>query len=256
MKLLINGVMQDDLAKLPYSNSLLRGDGLFETILTIDQKVVAWDRHYARLEKSAKQILITLPARIDIEVGIEKILANATGESRLRLNVLADGDWFITLEPVSGGKESISLMKINEPKISKGALSGIKSISYGESLLAVRKASAAGFDDGIFLNENADVVETALSNLLILTKDGFTTPALESGCLPGVMREILINSFGVTQSLFNYEELQQAEAIYTCSSIRLIQHVSKVDDILFNENQKGEELISDFSKLLTSKITP
>ena len=73
MKLLINGVLQDDLAKLPYSNYLLRGDGLFETILTIDQKVVAWDRHYARLEKSAKQILITLPARIDIEVGLEKI---------------------------------------------------------------------------------------------------------------------------------------------------------------------------------------
>ena len=134
MKLLINGVLQDDLAKLPYSNSLLRGDGLFETILTIDQKVVAWDRHYARLEKSAKQILITLPARIDIEVGIEKILANATGESRLRLNVLADGDWFITLEPVSEGKESISLMKINEPKISKGALSAsIHDFSFGVS---------------------------------------------------------------------------------------------------------------------------
>ena len=68
MKLLVNGVLQDDLAKLPYSNSLLRGDGLFETILTIDQNAVAWDRHYARVEKSAKQILITLPARIDIEV--------------------------------------------------------------------------------------------------------------------------------------------------------------------------------------------
>ena len=256
MKLLINGVRQDDLAKLPYSNSLLRGDGLFETILTIDQKVVAWDRHYARLEKSAKQILITLPARIDIEVGIEKILANATGESRLRLNVLADGDWFITLEPVSEGKESISLMKINEPKISKGALSGIKSISYGESLLAVRKASAAGFDDGIFLNENADVVETALSNLLILTEDGWQTPALKTGCLPGISRELLIKWFDVKESEFDFDYLLSAKAVYVTSSIKLIQRVDKIEDRLFSKNVQGEELIENFRSKLFSNMNP
>lgn len=256
MKLLINGVIQDDLAKLPYSNSLLRGDGLFETILTIDQKVVAWDRHYARLEKSAKQILITLPARIDIEVGIEKILANATGESRLRLNVLADGDWFITLEPVSEGKESISLMKINEPKISKGALSGAKSISYGESLLAIRKASAAGFDDGIFLNENADVVETALSNLLILTEAGWLTPPLSTGCLPGISRELLIKWFEVSEREFKFEELLDAKAVYATSSIRLIQPVGKVEDRLFDKNLLGEELIENFRSKLFSNMNP
>ena len=56
MKLLVNGQLHEDASTLPYSNSLLRGDGLFETILTIDQKAVAWERHFARLEKSAKQI--------------------------------------------------------------------------------------------------------------------------------------------------------------------------------------------------------
>jgi len=256
MKLLVNGVLQDDLAKLPYSNSLLRGDGLFETILTVDQNAVAWDRHYARVEKSAKQVLITLPARIDIEVGIEKILANVTGKSRLRLNVLAEGDWFITLEPVVEGKESISLMKISEPKISKGALSGVKSISYGESLLVVRKAIAAGFDDGIFLNENEDVVETALSNLLILTEDGWQTPALSTGCLPGISRELLIKWFEVNEREFKFEELLDAKAVYATSSIRLIQPVSKVEDRLFSENLLGEELIENFRSKLFSNMNP
>jgi branched-subunit amino acid aminotransferase/4-amino-4-deoxychorismate lyase len=256
MKLLVNGVLQDDLAKLPYSNSLLRGDGLFETILTIDQKAVAWDRHYARLEKSAEQTLITLPARIDIEVGIEKILENVTGKSRLRLNILAEGDWFITLEPVIEGKESISLMKINEPKISKGVLSGVKSISYGESLLIVRKAIAAGFDDGIFLNENADVVETAFSNLLILTEDGWQTPALSTGCLPGISRELLIKWFDVNEREFKFEELLEAKAVYATSSIRLIQPVSKVGDRLFSKNLLGEELIANFRSKLFSNMNP
>lgn len=37
MKLLVNGQIQSEEAALPYSLSLLRGDGLFETILTIDE---------------------------------------------------------------------------------------------------------------------------------------------------------------------------------------------------------------------------
>jgi branched-subunit amino acid aminotransferase/4-amino-4-deoxychorismate lyase len=256
MKLLVNGVLQDDHAKLPYSNSLLRGDGLFETILTIDQKPVALDRHYARLEKSAKQIQITLPARIDIEVGIEKVLANVSGKSRLRINVLADGDWSITLEPVSEGKESVSLMKVNEPKISNGALSGVKSISYGESLLVVRRAIAAGFDDGIFLNENSDVVETALSNLLILTDDGWQTPALSTGCLPGITRELLIKWFDVKESEFDFDYLLSAKAVYVTSSIKLIQRVDKIEDRLFSKNLLGEELIENFKSKLFSNMNP
>ena len=256
MKLLVNGVMQDDLTKLPYSNSLLRGDGLFETILTIDQKAVAWERHYARLEKSAKQILITLPARIDIEVGIEKILKSATGRSRLRLNVLSEGDWFITFEPVGDGSEAISLMKVDTPKISNGSLSGSKSISYGESLLAVRKAKAAGFDDGVFINEKGFVVETALSNLLILTKDGWQTPALSTGCLPGISRELLIKWFDVKESEFDFSYLLSAQAVYVSSSIKLIQRVDKIEDRLFDQSLIGNKLANEFSSRLLSNINP
>jgi branched-subunit amino acid aminotransferase/4-amino-4-deoxychorismate lyase len=121
---------------------------------------------------------------------------------------------------------------------------------------AVRRAQAAGYTDAIFVNENDHVVESGFSNLIILTENGFVTPADESGCLPGVMREILLSSFGVNQSLFTYEQLLQAQAVYTCSSIRLIQHVSKVDDTLFSESANGRKLIGDFADFLQSKITP
>jgi branched-chain amino acid aminotransferase len=60
----------------------------------------------------------------------------------------------------------------------------------------------------------------------------------------------------VNQSLFTYEQLLQAQAVYTCSSIRLIQHVSKVDDTLFSESANGRKLIGDFADFLQSKITP
>ena len=51
---------------LPIENSLLRGDGVFETVLSIDQSAVAWDRHYARMQKAANKVLISIPAKIGI----------------------------------------------------------------------------------------------------------------------------------------------------------------------------------------------
>ena len=256
MKLLINGKMQSEEAALPYSLSLLRGDGLFETILTIDEKAVAWDRHYERLNNSAERLLISLPAKIDIELGITKVLKGCVGQSRLRLSVLSDGQWFVTVEPEIFSDKPIALMRATGIKSSKGSLSGVKSISYGESLLEVRKAKQLGFDDGIFLNENGHVVETAFSNLLILTSDGWLTPSASTGCLPGITRELLLKWFDVQEALFTFEQLLEARAVYLTSSIRLIQPVSKVGDQLFDESSVGIQLIAQFSKRLFSNINP
>jgi len=256
MKLLINGQIQSEEAALPYSLSLLRGDGLFETILTTDEKAVAWDRHYERLNNSAERLLITLPAKIDIELGITKVLKGCVGQSRLRLSVLSDGQWFITVEPEITSDKPITLMKATGVKSSNGSLSGVKSISYGESLLVVRKAQQLGFDDGILLNENNHVVETAFSNLLILTSDGWLTPDLKTGCLPGITRELLIKWFEVKEGSFTFEQLLEAKAVYVTSSIRLIQPVSKVGDQLFDESLIGIQLITQFSQRLFSNINP
>ena len=256
MKLLVNGEIAGDPSNLPFSDSLLRGDGLFETILGIGESPIAWPRHYARLAKAAEQISISIPARIDLDLSLTKLLAGVVGKSKIRLTVLADGNWMISLEAVEESNKPVTLMRMKERVSSKAVLAGVKSISYGQSMSAVRRAQAAGYTDAIFVNENDHVVESGFSNLIILTENGFVTPADESGCLPGVMREILLSSFGVNQSLFTYEQLLHAQGIYTCSSIRLIQHVSKVDDTLFSESANGRKLIGDFADFLQSKITP
>lgn len=256
MKLLVNGEIQSDAASFPYSLSLLRGDGLFETILTVDEKVIAWQRHYDRLSQSAERLLITLPAKINIELGITKILQGCIGQSRMRLSVLSDGQWFITVEAETISNKPIALMRATGVKSSNASLSGVKSISYGESLFVVRKAQQLGFDDGILLNENGHVVETAFSNLLILTPDGWLTPDLKTGCLPGIIRELLIKWFDVREGLFTFEQLLKAKAVYVTSSIRLIQPVSKVEDQLFDESLVGIQLITQFSQRLFSNINP
>ena len=256
MKLLINGISHSDVSKLPNSDALLRGDGLFETILAIDDKPVALDRHLARLERSADKLQITLPASIDIKVGISNLLEAQTGQSKVRLVVLSDGNWFISAEPLVESAQSVSLTKFSDPINSKSGLVGIKSISYGLSLLAVRKAKQLGFDDSIFINEEGFVVETGFSNLLILSGSTWQTPALSTGCLSGITRELLIKWFDVQEVELSYEQFLAKDAIYTTSCLRLIQPVKKVDDKLFNENHLGNELITQFKEKLFSNINP
>lgn len=253
MKLLVNGKLIEEPLSLPFSLSFIRGDGLFETILGLDEKIIAWHRHYERLAKSAEKLLITIPPRIDIEVGINQLLSGAVGKSRIRVAVLADGNWLIASEQVTEDKLP-SLIKMNQVLNSNSPMSGIKSISYGQSMMAVRLAQSRGYTDGVYLNENQHVVETGSANIVILKDQQFITPSLESGCLPGITRQILIKHFDISEKLFTWEQMLDSDAIFLCSSIRLLAPVGKVEDKLFESNPQGEKLISELNQLIRSKI--
>jgi branched-subunit amino acid aminotransferase/4-amino-4-deoxychorismate lyase len=256
MKNFYKGVVSDEDKVLPIESSLLRGDGVFETLLSIDEKAVAWDRHYSRMQKAANKILINVPAKIDLDLAISAILKDEIGRNRLRIVCLADGGWFLTLQPVTEIAESLSLTRFPYVKDSKSVLSGIKSLSYSDSITALRFAENLGFDDSIFLNERDEIVETGLANLLLLTKDGWRTPAISSGCLPGITRELLMIWFGVKESSLTYEDLLSATAVYLTSSIRLIQRVDKVEQKLFAPCAEGAELIDAFETKLLGNLNP
>jgi branched-subunit amino acid aminotransferase/4-amino-4-deoxychorismate lyase len=256
MKLVINGQIQSDLTKLPYSDALIRGDGLFETMLAIDDKPVALDRHLARIEKSAAISLLTLPALIDIQLAITAVLENQIGKSKLRLVVLSDGNWFISCQPLSEESASTSLTRFDTPVFSKDYLNTVKSTSYARSLLAVRYAKSLGFDDCLFINEAGIVVETGFSNLLVLNNSKWVTPALTTGCLPGITRELLIKWFDVSEIEISFDELLTSQAVYVTSSLRLIQRVNRIESRSFSENSLGKELISQFNQRLFSNINP
>jgi len=256
MRLVINGQIQSDLAKLPYSDALVRGDGVFETILAINDKPVALDRHLARIEKSAATSLLNLPALIDIRLAVTAILENQIGKSKLRLVVLSDGNWFISCQPLSEESTSTFLTRFDNPVFSKNYLNTVKSTSYARSLLAVRYAKSLGFDDCLFINESGFVVETGFSNLLILNNSKWVTPALTTGCLPGITRELLIKWFDIGEVEISFEELLTSQAVYVTSSLRLIQRVNRIEGRSFSENSLGKELISQFNQRLFSNINP
>ena len=256
MKSFYKGVVSEADQVLPIESSLLRGDGIFETVLSIDQNTLAWDRHYARMQKAANKVLISIPAKIDIDLAIAAILKDEIGRNRLRVVCLGDGSWFLTLQPVAEVAESISLTKFPYVRDSRALLAGIKSLSYSDSITAIRYAENLGFDDSIFLNEKDEVVETGLSNLLLLTTDGWRTPEIASGCLPGITRELLMSWFGVKESRVTFADLLSAKAVYATSSIRFVQRVDKIEQKLYAPCEEGAELINNFEMKILGNMNP
>jgi len=62
--------------------------------------------------------------------------------------------------------------------------------------------------DVVFLNERGEVAEGARSNIFVERDDQLLTPALTSGCLPGVLRAELLASGRARETIVKPEDLQ------------------------------------------------
>ncbi len=63
---------------------------------------------------------------------------------------------------------------------------------------AIYDRARAGMDEGVdellFLNERGEVAEGAITNVFVSARDGLLTPPIDSGALPGILRQELIET--------------------------------------------------------------
>ena len=101
---------------------------------------------------------------------------------------------------------------------STSPLSGLKTCNYLEPLLAYRDAVCEGHDEAIRLNEHGQVVSACMANVFWLRSGELFTPALSTGCLPGTVRELIIDDLVCREVEASVEELLEAEAVFLTSS--------------------------------------
>src|SRR2546428_12890087 len=71
-------------------------------------------------------------------------------------------------------------------------MAGVKSISWLNNVWAVSEAVKEGFDEVVMLNERGEVAECTSANIFAVKSEKILTPPLNSGCLEGVTRGILL----------------------------------------------------------------
>jgi para-aminobenzoate synthetase/4-amino-4-deoxychorismate lyase len=76
--------------------------------------------------------------------------------------------------------------------------------------------------DLLFFNERDELVEGARSSVFVRLDGRLSTPPLESGALPGVMRARVLAdpAAGAIERTILRRELQRAQDLYLCNAVR------------------------------------
>jgi branched-chain amino acid aminotransferase len=149
------------------------------------------------------------------------------------LDSLGKGDGalsILTATALPPTSESVSVTFSKWPRHERSALAGLKCASYAENLIALADAHRQGFDEAYFLNTRGDVCEVATANLFVVKDGRITTPALESGCLPGVTRGWILETFPeVEERRVTRNDLLEADEVFLTSATRGPVRVSRLD---------------------------
>ena len=219
---------------------LLHGLGAFETMLAVDGVIRHVGKHLMRLQKSVDLLGLPSVEKIDLDTVVAELCVKnhcETGQARIRLtltagegalrNLRSGGSARIIISAVPCLPQNDSLCAITLPWLrnDRSPLAGLKTTSYAENLVALDWARQQGADEGIFFNTSGHLCEGATSNVFLVVAGALLTPSLHSGCLPGVMREVLIESalkhgIPLMEQDISRELFAQAEAILFTSAAR------------------------------------
>ena len=229
-----------------FDNSLLYAEGLFETLLAIDNRLLFFTEHYNRLKKGARVLGIKIPVdRKTMKQWMERILkAHPDRIVKLRLTVTSGeaARWVGTQ-----GKQQIILsasphslpdkpfiLYVSDYKVDQDSIfRRIKTISYAIHAAALNQAKKAGCDDALLLNENNQIAEVTSANIFWINKNKIHTTPLNSGCLEGITRKIVLKEveklgYRFVEKHINLENLLKADEVFISSSLKLVSPVSKI----------------------------
>ena len=96
----------------------------------------------------------------------------------------------------------------------------------------------------ILLNSRNELVEGVSSNIFLRIKDEIYTPALNSGCLAGVMRQHIIDQLDlgmpVKEKSLKLDDLQLADEVFFTNSIQGVKWVGSYQNKrYFNHSSKA-----------------
>ncbi|MDB5832892.1 MAG: anthranilate synthase [Caballeronia sp.] len=203
------------------------GFDLFETTFaTKEQGIRHWDRHLSRLETSARwcgfpldQTL--LQKRIDetcvgfeVKVGYRlRIALGKSGEitvTSARLAPLAAP----TIDVLLASEHGFAARSADDPLLRH------KTTSREEYDRAWREAESLGAFDMLFFNERGELTEGGRSNVFVRLNGRWSTPPLDAGLLPGVMRGVLIEELDAEERTLTREDLDHADSLMICNALR------------------------------------
>ncbi|GAA1280958.1 aminodeoxychorismate lyase [Saccharothrix xinjiangensis] len=253
---LLDGTLADPDAPLIRVDDLglVRGDGVFETILVVDGEPRELGPHLDRLARSAAMLDLPEPDRAAFERVVGLVLDTWAGDSEMALKLVytrgvEGGDGTPTgfalgmgispkvMAQRAEGIAAVTLDRGVEPGLADRApwlLLGAKSLSYAVNMAALREAERRGAAEVVFTTSSGSVLEGPTSTLILARGRRLTTPPSELGILPGTTQAALFRAAareGWTTEVapIDVADLYSADGVLLVSSVRKITRVHTLD---------------------------
>lgn len=266
-----NIVAQDDNI-LTQNRAFLYGDGVFETLKIVNNKILFLEDHYFRLMASMRVVRMEIPMNFTIEYFEQQVLSlanqeNISSSARARITVFRkDGGLYLpknnevsflihatalesTSYAINTGEYEVDLYK--DFYVTKQLLSSIKTTNKMINVTGSIFAHENGLANCLLVNDTKNVVEGLQGNLFMLVGKKLITPPISEGCLNGIMRKQIValakkvEGIEVAEEIISPFDLQKADELFLTNVITGIQPITKY---------RKKEFTSNLAHLLVQKL--
>lgn len=266
-----NIVAQDDNI-LTQNRAFLYGDGVFETLKIVNNKILFLEDHYFRLMASMRVVRMEIPMNFTMEYFEEQVLSlvnqkGLSSSARARITVFRnDGGLYLpktnevsflihttalesTAYALNTEEYEVDLYK--DFYVTKQLLSSIKTTNKMINITGSIFAHENGLSNCILVNDTKNVVEVLQGNLFMVMGKKLITPPISEGCLNGIMRKQIlalakkVEGIEVVEEIISPFDLQKADELFLTNVITGIQPITKY---------RKKEFTSNLAHLLVQKL--
>ena len=255
----------DEPALLASNRSYRYGDGLFETIKLINDKLLLTDYHFERLFAGLSLLKFNVPKLFTVEKLKQEMMHlckrnKCENEARVRLLVfrgngsLNDEDkelqYIIECRPLD---ESVNKLNENglvidicpDARKSCDVFSNLKSANFLPYTMAALYARENNLDDCLVLNVHERICDSSIANVFWIKDKTIYTPPLSEGCVAGVMRKYLLEKMQdagkkIYEAPLTVETIENADEVFLTNAIQGIRWVKRFREKTFINIQTRE----------------
>jgi len=265
--------VQESEAMVPVENrGLMYGDGLFETILYHQGRLMVLESHLNRFFYGLNHLGLHFSISKD---ELSRMLIEGVHRNHLqnqdviiRLQCWRQGGrgygantskvhHYVSFKPsnptLENSPQGIRLFQSAIPLAPKSPDECmVKSSNALRYVLAANEAIANGYDEALLLNSEGYIAEVSNANIFWLKSNDLFTPSLACHILRGTRRDALINKvtsapkYQIVEGEFHTNELFDADLVFTLNSIQGLRWVKSLNQ---TELSVAHDQLEDLSKL-------
>ena len=246
-----------------FDRGFLMADGVYEVTSVLDGKLIDFDGHAVRLERSLNELEMRSPVTKDELLAIHRTLVKVNeiedGLVYLQITRGSDGDRdFVFPDADTTPTLVLFTQRKSKPDDNPAALKGIKVISIEDVRWGRRDiktiqllypsmgkmmAKNAGADDA-WMTEDGYVTEGTSNNAYIVKGNKIITRGLSNDILHGITRAAVLRfareaQMEVEERNFTIEEAKEADEAFITSATMFVTPVVELDGVTLGDGTPG-----------------